>query len=136
MAYPDIEDAVRDYLVTQNDFIIGHGNDELLIYLNEFPTDSAPISVMVRESSGFAWLDLPIVQPQIQIWARGVTPEDAKTILSRIFEKLDKFGPAELNDDVYCYNMRLNTNRQRMDDPASKKLAQYFMIFDMIVREC
>ena len=136
MAYPDVEEAVRDYLEDQNEFIIGHSNDTLPIYLNEFPTDGEPVSVMVRESSGFAWLDLPIVQPQIQIWSRALTPENAKLILSRIFELLDKFGPAALNDDVYCYNMRLNTNRQRMDDPGNAKLAQYFMIFDMIVREC
>ena len=140
--YPDVEEAMRDYLLTESLYILGQGNEELPVFIQDFPPNEGEsagkyaVAVNVRETSGFSWKDLPINQPSIQIWARAPKPGDAKMILSRIYSLLEKFGPADLNEEVFAYNISMNTGRQRLDDLDNAELAQYFMIFDMIVRLC
>ena len=141
--YPDVEEAVRDYLISESEVILGNGSDTLPVFIQDFPPSQEGAdagkyanAVMIREIAGFSWKDLPILQPSIQVWVRGETPAIAKTIISRIYSLLEKFGAADLNDSVHAYNMSMNTGRQRLDDPDNAELAQYFMIFDMIVRGC
>ena len=141
--YPDVEEAMREYLISQSDIILGNGSAELPVFIQDFPPSQEGVdagkyanAVMVREIGGFAWMDLPINQPSMQIWSRAEKPEEAKVVISRIYSLLEKFGPGELNSSVYAYNISMNTGRQRLDDPDNAELAQYFMIYDMIVREC
>lgn len=136
--YPDVETALQDYLRTKNNILIGHGNQTLPIFTQDFPPNNSAnaTAIMIRDNGGYSWLDIFVLKLTVQIWARAPEPSDAKKLISRVFGLLDKFGPDVLNENVYAYNIRMNTGRQRLDSLDSSELAQYFMIFEMTVREC
>ena len=130
----DAESAVKDYLdgATVNARITNNA-ETIQVYLHEFNSDSALTSIMVRDAGGSSDAYMQLDYPTIQVWVRSSDPDDAKTVIARVDNELQQFGPEALNASVFCLSMLRNTGRQRLDD-IHNKLVQYFIIYNAVMR--
>ncbi len=131
----DIKNAVRDFLITIMPDIVGASGD-IPIYLNDFPPDGTQPAISVKDSSGPGPdIYMQISKMAVFIFVRAKDPETAELILRRLDGKLHRYGPSALNDDVFCFHAERNTDLQLLPDPNNNSLTQYFIRYELTVRD-
>ena len=134
-AIPQIAEAIRDYLITNQVDIIGKSGTVNVI-IDEFNEDTPLPAVKIVENAGLGGdKDIPSMSyASVYIWTRAKDVEQARLLIRKIDKILHRYGPGLISEDVYIWSMLRNTNPQRLDDPDAN-LPQYFILYDVICRE-
>ncbi len=131
---PEISQGLKDYIETNETDIIG-ADGTLNVIIDEFNENTPVPAVKIVENAGLGGHpNIPSMSfSSVYIWTRSEKVEQAYLLIRKIDEKLHRFGPGLLSDNIYIWSMLRNTNPQRLDDPDAN-MPQYFILYDVICR--